>query len=54
VRTEPATVYRLSATLQAVLTPTALYLQRNLREPLVVNASERKNLLEALQREAAL
>jgi len=49
VRSEPATVYRLSQTLEAVMrTNGILTLQRNAREPLKLTTTETRNLRAAL------
>jgi len=49
MRTERATVYRLSQTLEAVMrTNGILTLQRNAREPLKLTTTETRNLRAAL------
>jgi hypothetical protein len=49
MRTEHATVYRLSNTLSAIVTEAGrLSLHRNLREPVELNPSEARNLTDAL------
>lgn len=49
VRSEPATVYRLSQTLEATVRRNGiLTLQRNAREPLKLTTAETRNLRAAL------
>jgi hypothetical protein len=51
VRTEQATVYRLSNTLTLIVTEAGrVSLQRNLREPVELNPAEMRNLVDAVSK----